>query len=129
VTVEALGPIRRLLPGEDKSAEVDVPEGSTVGEALAAAGVPSGEPWNAGIEGEIVYAERVLEDGDKLLLFSPISGGANVIGEIAGLRLRPKANPNPSRIHRKGDFDGKRCCRKGTQGRPVEWRHYYRRAR
>ena len=75
VTIGALGSFRRFLPEGQSSTTVDLPEGSTVADALSAIGVPRGEAWNAGIEGQIAYADRVLEDGERLLVFPPIAGG------------------------------------------------------
>ena len=75
VTIETLGPLRKYLPENESSTTVTLPEGTTVGDALRAIGIPLGAAWNAGIEGQLVYADRVLEEGDRLLAFAPIGGG------------------------------------------------------
>ena len=75
VTVEALGNLRRHLRGSGNSVALELPEGSTVRDALSAAGVPADASWNASIGGRLVYAETALEDSDRVLIFAPIGGG------------------------------------------------------
>ena len=80
VTVEVLGHIRNLLPEGESSASLDLPEGSTVGDALRAIGVPDGEQWNAGVDGQLVDAHTALKEGNRLLVFTPIGGGCQYKG-------------------------------------------------
>jgi len=48
-----------------------------VADALRAVGVGDDEPWNASIAGQLVDAERVLQDGEELSVFTQIGGGAS----------------------------------------------------
>ena len=50
-------------------------DGSTVMDAIRGIGVPEQAQWNASIDGNLVYADRVLREGDHLLVFAPIAGG------------------------------------------------------
>ena len=76
VMVEPLGNLRRYVSGSGSSAGLDLPAGSTVRDALAAAGIPAGMLWNASVGGRLVYADTALTDGDRVLVFSPIGGGS-----------------------------------------------------
>ena len=80
VTVEPLGNLRRYVSGSGSSVALDVPAGSTVRDALSAAGIPAGMLWNASVGGRLVYADTVLMDGDRVLVFSPIGGGGDSSG-------------------------------------------------
>ena len=73
--MEALGNLRGYLPGGKNPLVLDLPAGSTVRDALEAAGVPGGAQWNASIGGRLVYAGTRLQDGEKVLVFAPIGGG------------------------------------------------------
>ncbi len=77
VTVEPLGNLRRYVSGSGSSVALDLPAGSTVRDALVAAGIPVGVLWNASVEGRLVYADTVLKDGGRVLVFSPIGGGGS----------------------------------------------------
>ncbi len=70
-----MGPLRRSL-GEDRtSTTVSLPEGATVTVALAAIGIDKDTEWNASINGQLIYGDMELSNGDHLLVFSPIAGG------------------------------------------------------
>ena len=75
ITIEILGPLRRFIADADNLATVDVPDEGTVADALDAVGIPEAENWNAAVEGQLVYPDSALKDGDRLLVFSPIAGG------------------------------------------------------
>ena len=75
VTVEALGNLRGYLSGSARTVCLELPAGSTVGDALRTAGVPAGVLWNASIGGRLVYADTTLEESDRVLVFAPIGGG------------------------------------------------------
>lgn len=77
VTIEAVGPIRRFLEKGASPVSLDLPRGSTVSDALHAIGVPDSQGWNASIEGQLVYSDRELQEGECVLVFSPITGGIN----------------------------------------------------
>jgi sulfur carrier protein ThiS len=76
VTIKALGPLRDLLPGDGDSTIVDLPEGGTLADALQSTDIGPTVQWNAAIDGELVGTDRVLKDGDRLLIFAPIAGGS-----------------------------------------------------
>jgi sulfur carrier protein ThiS len=76
VTVEIMGPIRSRLPQRRGIATVTLSPDATVADALRAVGVPEDELWNASVEGQLVDARHPLRDGDRLLVFAPIAGGA-----------------------------------------------------
>jgi sulfur carrier protein ThiS len=76
VTVEVMGPIRSHLRQRRGTAVVTLPPDATVADALRAVGVPEDERWNASVDGQLVDATHPLKDGDRLLVFAPIAGGA-----------------------------------------------------
>lgn len=61
--------------------ELPVPDGSRVGDALAAlaAAVPGVSPWlprcRFAVNAELVHADAPLRPGDELALLPPVSGG------------------------------------------------------
>lgn len=75
VTVEVMGPLRIRLPEGQRVTTLWLSPGSTVADALRAAGVPENEQWNASIAGRLVGAEHPLSEGNHLLVFAPIAGG------------------------------------------------------
>jgi sulfur carrier protein ThiS len=75
VTVQPMGPLRRALGEGRTSATVTLPDGATVTVALAAIGIDRDKEWNASINGQLVYGDMELSNGDHLLVFSPIAGG------------------------------------------------------
>ena len=75
VTIEVMGPLRKLLPKGESSTVIELQKGSMVGDAVKAVGVPDEEPWSASIGGQLVETEHPLKDGDRMLVFAPIEGG------------------------------------------------------
>ena len=75
VIVEALGNVRQYLSGDESAMTVQVSEGALVQDALKAAGVPDDALWNASVDGNLVYSNTPLKNGDRVLLFAPIGGG------------------------------------------------------
>ena len=75
VDIELIGSLRIYLPEGQKRVVLNVPEGTTVWEAVQAAGVPPGRTWNACVEGGLVYEDTGLKQRDCLVVFPPISGG------------------------------------------------------
>ena len=75
VTLELIGSLRKYLAEGQTKTTLDVPEGTTVREAVRVAGVPSGQTWNASVGGELVYEETELRRRDRLVVFPPIAGG------------------------------------------------------
>lgn len=75
ITVRLLGPLRGRLPEGEATVALTLGAGSSVADALRAAGVPAGEQWNASIAGRLVGPKHPLEEGDTILVFAPIAGG------------------------------------------------------
>ena len=75
VTIEVMGPLRKLLPKNESAIVVELQKGSKVGDAVKAVGVPDEEPWSVSIQGQLVGVEHPLKDGDRMLVFAPIEGG------------------------------------------------------
>lgn len=75
ITVKLLGPLRGRLPQGETTMVLSLGPGSSVADALRAAGVPDDEQWNASVGGRLVGPEHPLEEGDSLLVFAPIAGG------------------------------------------------------
>ncbi|MDI6771613.1 MAG: MoaD/ThiS family protein [bacterium] len=75
ITIKMMGQLRSLQSEGQSTVVLDLSPGSTVADAIRTAGVPDGEPWNASVAGQLVYAEHPLEEGDSLLVFAPIAGG------------------------------------------------------
>lgn len=67
--------LRELLPPGEGPHLAEFAEGTTVGQALAAYGVPADKPRIVLVNG--IHAEdgRVLAEGDTLSVFPPIAGG------------------------------------------------------
>ncbi len=76
VIVEVLGSLRRHVTEEQNPGVIELDAGSTVDDALRVVGVPPEALWNASIGGSLVYRDRILEDGESLLVFTPIGGGS-----------------------------------------------------
>jgi sulfur carrier protein ThiS len=76
VTVTVMGTFRGRLPSERGGAAVELDPGGTVADALRAVGMADDEHWNASIAGQLVGADHTLREGDALLVFTPIAGGA-----------------------------------------------------
>jgi len=55
--------------------EIDLPEGTTVADAIAAVGVPVNDIGFAIIKGKVVRKDYVLKDGDGITLYAAIVGG------------------------------------------------------
>jgi molybdopterin converting factor small subunit len=75
VVVELLGNLRELAKNHDKRIEMEVAEGTTVGELLSQLGVTRNMAWNAAVNGKLTYADDRLSDDSVLTVFPPIAGG------------------------------------------------------
>ncbi|MGE5593944.1 MAG: MoaD/ThiS family protein [Betaproteobacteria bacterium] len=75
VTVEISKVLVAIRPGLAETTEIELPEGASVGDALAAAGLPQGL-WGIVVIGSRVgTASTKLSPGDKVTVFPPVSGG------------------------------------------------------
>ncbi|MBI4339590.1 MAG: MoaD/ThiS family protein [Chloroflexi bacterium] len=78
VTVEVFGPLRKYLPDERRTTELDVEEGTSVIGLLALLGIDVNEPWNASLNGTLASASDTLTEGSVVLFFPPIGGGESL---------------------------------------------------
>ncbi len=68
--------LRRLLPkGHEGPLDITLPPGSTVADLMAAANVPADEDVTIGVNGDQGARDTVLNNGDDVVLFSPMEGG------------------------------------------------------
>jgi MoaE-MoaD fusion protein len=74
VTVRLFAVLRERA-GSD-SVEVDLNDGATVGDAIAAISAAEGIPVVMAVNREVAPADVVLAPGDELALIPPVSGGA-----------------------------------------------------
>ncbi len=54
---------------------LDVPHGTTVGQAVRQAGIPDNIPFVAMVNSSVSKLEHVLGEDDMLSLFPPVAGG------------------------------------------------------
>ncbi len=66
---------RYLQRGQEGPLRLSLASGATVADLLTAAGIPAEDEITAGRNGELAQRETVLQDGDDLVLFSPMEGG------------------------------------------------------
>jgi molybdopterin converting factor small subunit len=77
VQVRLFADLRRFLPrGQDGPLSYHLRSGSTVRDVLSTIGIADDEEITAGLNGELAQRETPLHDGDELVLFSPMEGGA-----------------------------------------------------
>lgn len=75
VTLEFAKVLTVIRPELPRSMDLDLPEGATLKDALAAAGVPQGL-WGVTLVGDRVCGTgESLSDGDKVTVLPPVSGG------------------------------------------------------
>ena len=74
VVVELYAGLRKHLDNHEKI-EVEVAEGTTIGELVASFGVAQTEARNAAIDGQIVYPDDPVVDGCEVMVIPPIAGG------------------------------------------------------
>jgi sulfur carrier protein ThiS len=76
VRVVLFADLRRFLrKGENGPLMVTLPGGATVADLLAAIGITDTDEVTAGRNGEQTMHDATLNDGDEILLFSPMEGG------------------------------------------------------
>lgn len=80
VTVSLFADLRQYGPQDQDGPRVfDVAEGTTVEEILGLAGLPDDDAIRGevtvGLNGGLGKRDTVLNDGDEVLLFSPMEGG------------------------------------------------------
>jgi hypothetical protein len=75
VHVEIYGSLRAYAKNYNGPITLELPEGSTVGDAAKAMGITEKDEWNASVRGKFASSKVVIFDGDRLLLFDAIGGG------------------------------------------------------
>ena len=75
VRVEIYGSLRANVEDYNGPIILELPEGSTVGDAARAMGITDKDEWNASVRGKFASSKVVISDGDRLLLFDAIGGG------------------------------------------------------
>jgi molybdopterin synthase catalytic subunit len=74
VTVRLFAVLRERAGSE--SVELELPDGATVNDAIAAVPVADGVPVVMAVNREVAPGDAVLSAGDELALIPPVSGGA-----------------------------------------------------
>ena len=77
VTVEILNSSELLLPDGEKRSTIELPLGSTIQDVMRALGATDDTPWNASVDGQLVYADTTVDPDAHVLVFAPIQGGAD----------------------------------------------------
>jgi molybdopterin converting factor small subunit len=78
IEIKAFSTLRQHLSSSDKRPEGnrwDIPEGETVKDVLDRLTLPGDQDMILLVNGLHARKDRVLEDGDVLYLFPPLSGG------------------------------------------------------
>ena len=77
VHVTAYGDLRRYLPATEREsgAALDLPEGATLIQLLAALHLPHQRTWLICVNDDVVDLNHALADGDRVELLLPIGGG------------------------------------------------------
>lgn len=75
IQVRAQGHLRQYRPDGRERFLLTLPEGATVRVLIDASGVPWDEVGLVAVNGAMAPDERVLADGDEVLLLAPMEGG------------------------------------------------------
>ena len=77
VTLVCFGALRDHLPvsARRNRAELELADGATVGDAIAALGAPAGLVFACLVDGEQATADIRLEEGAEVTLMPPFTGG------------------------------------------------------
>ena len=83
VRVSLFGALRRFAvggaaAGADGVCDLRLPSGTTLAELRARLGIPASSEITAGVNGDQANADRVLQAGDRVVLFNALSGGAGL---------------------------------------------------
>ncbi|QUL98046.1 MAG: MoaD/ThiS family protein [Candidatus Fermentithermobacillus carboniphilus] len=77
--VKLFGDLIRYSPSGRDVFELEVPgfngSDATVKELIRALGIPEGEVWIITVNGVQAQAERILTEGDEVMIFAPVMGG------------------------------------------------------
>jgi sulfur carrier protein ThiS len=76
VSVTLFADLRRFLPrGVDGPVHYNLPVGATMGDLLAAIGIPHDADVTLALDGELAERESELREGADVMLLSPMEGG------------------------------------------------------
>lgn len=78
IKLRAYAGLRRYLSPElsvGQSVPLEMPPGSTVGDALDRVGIPHGETKNCFVNGIQRGLDHQMAEGDELAIFPPVGGG------------------------------------------------------
>jgi sulfur carrier protein ThiS len=88
VRVVPYAELRRLMPGGNESLWLDLPPGSTVGDALRELNIVTEERLIIGLDGTYATPETPLHAGAELTLVTPMMGGATTSFSVQRGRSR-----------------------------------------
>ncbi len=75
IHAQAFGNLRRFFPEGREEADFRLPEGSRVIDLIRLIGLPDDEVWMVSVDDVLAEEGQDLADGDRVKLFSPVSGG------------------------------------------------------
>ena len=75
VVVKLYGNLKKYLPEKRETADLQVPDGTTITALLARLAVPDDKVWMSAVNDTVVGGSTVLQDGDILEVFEPVGGG------------------------------------------------------
>lgn len=85
VYVKVYATLRRYVPGYDPSRglELELEEGSTVGDVVQRLNLPSGEVKTVFVNATLRDFSYPVKEGDLMGIFSPIAGGRILAGALS----------------------------------------------
>lgn len=75
ITVKAQGHLKQFRADGRETFTMTVPAGATVRALIEASGVPWDEVGLIAVNGAMAPEERLLSDGDEVMLLAPMEGG------------------------------------------------------
>jgi molybdopterin synthase sulfur carrier subunit len=75
VNVKLFAGLRQYAQTKDGKSVIELPDGSTVSDALACCGIPQDKPRILLLNGRHAGLDQLLQPGDTLSLFPPVAGG------------------------------------------------------
>lgn len=75
ITVRAQGHLKQYRADGRERFTLTMPEGATVRALIEASGVPWDEVGLVAVNGAMAPEERLLADGDEVILLAPMEGG------------------------------------------------------
>jgi len=75
VSVRTQGHLKQFRADRLERFILDLPDGATVGDVITVSGIPWDEVAMAAVNGAQAREDRVLADGDRVMLLPPLEGG------------------------------------------------------